>query len=431
MKPTQQKVLQIDKISKLYRLGKIGTGTLSGDLKRQMSLWRGDNDPAIPVDYDDRTIAGEKEVWALRNVDIDIFKGEVVGLIGKNGAGKSTLLKLLSRVTSPTTGSIKAKGRIASLLEVGTGMHPELTGRENIFLNGAVLGMSRDEIERKFDEIVEFSGCATYIDTPVKRYSSGMKVRLGFSVAAFLEPEILIVDEVLAVGDAEFQKKAVARMKEISGGGDRTVIFVSHNMTSIRSLCTRSILLEGGRVAFDGDVAGCIAEYLGYDVETTASSFSWAKQDAPKSDEVRMVSARVVSPGKAYGMPFAIDRELCFEVEVERLNPDSIVDCTLRILTDGGEFLAASSTLYFSEQEDEQPPSGNLLKFTCCIPADFFNQGVYRFGIYLLADRRRTTLRLDDLFRLTLTTAERDTDGWLGTPGSMLLPRFHWRTESL
>jgi lipopolysaccharide transport system ATP-binding protein len=310
-------------------------------------------------------------------------------------------------------------------------MHPELTGRENIFLNGAVLGMTRLEIERKFNEIVDFSGCTTYIDTPVKRYSSGMKVRLGFSVAAFLEPEILIVDEVLAVGDAAFQKKAVARMKEISRGGDRTVIFVSHNMTSVRSLCTRSILLEAGRVVFDGDVAACIAEYLGYAIETTATSFSWTDRfEAPQCDEVRMVSARVVSPGKPYGSPLAIDNETCFEVEAERLIPDAVVDCTLRILSDSGEFLAASSTLYFADREVVESMGGNRLKFTCCIPADFFNQGVYRFGIYLLVDKRRTVLRLDDLFRLTLTAAERDAEGWTGTPASMLLPRFEWHAES-
>lgn len=423
-------MLEIERVGKKYHLGKIGSGTLSGDLKRQLSLWRGEDDPTMPVDYDGTPSTDGKEMWALRNVNIEIAEGEVVGLIGKNGAGKSTLLKLLSRVTSPTEGIIRAKGRIASLLEVGTGMHPELSGRENIYLNGAVLGMSKSEISEKFDEIVEFSGCETYIDTPVKRYSSGMKVRLGFSVAAFLEPEILIVDEVLAVGDAAFQKKAVSRMKRISESGARTVIFVSHNMTSVRSLCSRCILLDSGHVTFDGDVAGAISEYLGYSADTTAASFSWPdSSQAPQSEDVRMVGARVVSPGKPYGEPFCIDSEICIEVEAERLNPDLLIDCTLRVFTESGDFLASSSTLYFSEREEVEQMKGNLLKFTCRIPPDFFNQGVYRFGIFLLKNRKRTTLRLDDLFRLTLTAAERDTSGWLGTPGSLLLPRFDWKME--
>ncbi len=264
-------VLHIEQLSKQYRLGEIGTGSLTQDLNRFWAKVRGKEDPySIVGQVNDRTKKAESDfVWALRDINMQIERGEVVGIIGKNGAGKSTLLKLISRITSPTIGSVKAKGRIASLLEVGTGMHPEMTARENIYLNGAILGMSHREISKKFDEIVDFAGCALYIDTPVKRYSSGMRVRLGFAVAAFLEPEIMIVDEVLAVGDAEFQKKAIGKMKEVSQGGGRTVLFVSHNMASIRNLCTRGIVLENGQVDFKGTTEESVAHYLtkGGDVE--------------------------------------------------------------------------------------------------------------------------------------------------------------------
>lgn len=422
--------LQISSLGKQYRLGKIGTGSLSGDLRRKLSMWRGEQDPAMPVNFDgsDRSLYGD--IWALRGVNIEIGKGEVVGLIGKNGAGKSTLLKLLSQVTAPTEGTIRIKGRVSSLLEVGTGMHPELTGKENIFLNGALLGMTKAEVEKKFDEIVAFSGCENFINTPVKRYSSGMKVRLGFSVAAFMEPEILIVDEVLAVGDAEFRKKAVARMKEVSSGGDRTVIFVSHNMTSVRSLCTRCIYLKDGRVAYDGDVADCIAEYLGFEGKGSIKSYTWPDpRDAPSGEGVRMVSAQAVSPGRAYGEPFSTDMETIFEIEAERTDPDMPLDCTLRIFSESGDFLAASGTLFFSEREEKDRVKGKRVRFTCRIPPDFFNQGLYRFGVLLVADRQRAVMRLDELFEITYTTAPRDTDGWMGTPAAHLMPRFEWKAE--
>ncbi|MBT8325237.1 MAG: ABC transporter ATP-binding protein [Winogradskyella sp.] len=243
-------ILVAENLSKQYRLGLIGTGTLSHDLNRWWHRIRGKQDPYLKVgDVNDRsTRANSEYVWALREINFEVKKGEVLGIIGKNGAGKSTLLKILSRVTSPTTGVIKTKGRIASLLEVGTGFHGEMTGRENIYLNGAILGMTKKEINAKLDEIIDFSGCERYIDTPVKRYSSGMTVRLAFAVAAFLEPDILIIDEVLAVGDAEFQKKAVGKMKDISKADGRTVLFVSHNMTAIQSLCDRVVLMENGRI---------------------------------------------------------------------------------------------------------------------------------------------------------------------------------------
>ncbi|MBP5667779.1 MAG: ABC transporter ATP-binding protein [Salinivirgaceae bacterium] len=257
--------IKIENLSKQYRLGVIGTGTLSHDLNRwwTVNVLRRE-DPYLKIgETNDRATRGNSDyVWALKDINMEIEQGDVVGIIGKNGAGKSTLLKLLSRVTKPTTGTIKYRGRIASLLEVGTGFHSEMTGRENIYMNGAIMGMTRAEITRKLDEIVDFSGCERYLDTPVKRYSSGMTVRLGFAIAAHLDPEILVVDEVLAVGDAEFQKKAIGKMQDVSKGEGRTVLFVSHNMESIKSLCSRGILLNNGSIDYMGNVQDTIDKYI-------------------------------------------------------------------------------------------------------------------------------------------------------------------------
>ena len=258
--------IEFNHVGKQYRLGLVSTGTIAHDLNRwwQTSILRRE-DPYLKIgSVNDRAQKADSEyAWALRDIDFKVEQGDVVGIIGKNGAGKSTLLKLLSKVTAPTTGTIRARGRIASLLEVGTGFHGEMTGRENIYMNGAILGMTKQEIAAKLDEIVAFSGCERYIDTPVKRYSSGMMVRLGFAVAAHLDPEILVVDEVLAVGDAEFQKKAIGKMKDVSQGEGRTVLFVSHNMASIRALCTRGVLLEHGTVKMMGEVNDVVDSYLG------------------------------------------------------------------------------------------------------------------------------------------------------------------------
>ncbi len=257
--------IEFENISKQYRLGLVSTGTLSHDLNRfwQTKILRRE-DPYLKVgEVNDRASKGSSDyVWALKDINFKVEQGDVVGIIGRNGAGKSTLLKLLSRVTAPTTGTIRARGRIASLLEVGTGFHPEMTGRENIYMNGAIMGMTRAEISRKLDEIVDFSGCERYLDTPVKRYSSGMTVRLGFAIAAHLEPEILVVDEVLAVGDAEFQKKAIGKMQDVSKGEGRTVLFVSHNMGAVRNLCKTGIVLNQGQIAFEGSAEDAVSYYL-------------------------------------------------------------------------------------------------------------------------------------------------------------------------
>ena len=280
-------VIKIENVSKLYRVGEIGTGTLSHDLNR---WWKtkilNQEDPYTKIgSTNDRTQAASKGeyVWALKDINLDIKEGEIVGVIGKNGAGKSTLLKLLSRVTTPTKGRIKINGRIASLLEVGTGFHPELTGRENIYMNGTIMGLRKKEITDKLDEIVDFAGVAKYLDTPTKRYSSGMNVRLGFAVAAFLEPEILIVDEVLAVGDAEFQKKAIGKLQDVSKGQGRTVLFVSHNMASIIRLCDRGVLLQNGSNQHEGKIEEVVSEYLNH--EASNSNGEIVFNEKPYSDD--------------------------------------------------------------------------------------------------------------------------------------------------
>ena len=286
--------IEFEHVSKQYRLGLVSTKTLSHDIRR---FWitnvLGKEDPYLKIgETNDRASKGTSEyVWALRDIDFKVEQGDVVGIIGKNGAGKSTLLKLLSRVTGPTTGTIRAHGRIGSLLEVGTGFHGEMTGRENIFMNGAILGMTRSEIQAKLDEIIDFSGCERYIDTPVKRYSSGMTVRLGFAVAAFLEPEILVVDEVLAVGDAEFQKKAIGKMKDVSQGQGRTVLFVSHNMASIMQLCKHGILLDKGTIVKSGEIDDVVKYYL-HDSQLRRNEDLLERRDRTGNGKVKLEDIR-------------------------------------------------------------------------------------------------------------------------------------------
>ncbi len=284
--------IKVENLSKQYRLGTVGTGTLSHDLNRFWAKVRGKEDPYLQVgQVNDRTTKAESDyVWALQDINFEVKKGEILGIIGKNGAGKSTLLKILSRVTSPTTGSIKMNGRVGSLLEVGTGFHPELTGRENIFLNGAILGMRKWEIQKKLDEIVDFSGCEKYLDTPVKRYSSGMKVRLGFAVAAHLEPEILIVDEVLAVGDAEFQAKATTKIFELVKNKKMTVIFVSHNFSLIKKICSRCIVLGQGKIQFVGDSDFAVDKHEDYE-----DSYFFSSSVKPIGDEPDFIKFFYVS----------------------------------------------------------------------------------------------------------------------------------------
>ena len=325
--------IEFNHVSKQYRLGLVSTKTLSHDIRR---FWitnvLGKEDPYLKIgETNDRASKGHSEyVWALRDIDFKVEQGDVVGIIGKNGAGKSTLLKLLSRVTGPTTGTIRAHGRIGSLLEVGTGFHGEMTGRENIFMNGAILGMTCHEIQAKLDEIIDFSGCERYIDTPVKRYSSGMTVRLGFAVAAFLDPEILVVDEVLAVGDAEFQKKAIGKMKDVSTGEGRTVLFVSHNMASVKALCTRGVMLENGMVKYMGGIKDTVDYYIGEGGSSENQYFD-DLATAPGNDVIRIKSFEIL-PGKPQAN-IDIESGIKFKLQFMCYKKDAMLDVNMEVKT--------------------------------------------------------------------------------------------------
>ncbi|MDH1601294.1 ABC transporter ATP-binding protein [Empedobacter sp. GD03739] len=311
-------VLDVENVSKQYRLGEVGTGTLQHDIKRWWANIRGKEDPYLKIgETNDRTQKGDSDyVWALKDINFQVEQGQAVGIIGRNGAGKSTLLKLLSRVTKPTTGSIKYKGRIASLLEVGTGFHPEMTGRENIYLNGAILGMTRKEITRKFDEIVDFAGVERYIDTPVKRYSSGMYVRLAFAVAAHLESEILIVDEVLAVGDAEFQKKCLGKMGDVTKGEGRTVLFVSHNISSVKQLCNYGIYMKNGLISQTGEIEEIINIYLS-DFNNKNSVF---KTKVQRNELIYFKEVKILNELNIPTAIFDYDDKIIIEVNIENLS---------------------------------------------------------------------------------------------------------------
>ncbi len=340
-------VLKVENVSKQYRLGEIGTGTISHDLNRWWSRLRGKEDPFMKIaETNDRTQKGTSEyVWALKDVNFEVKKGEVLGIIGKNGAGKSTLLKILSQVTTPTIGEIKIKGRIASLLEVGTGFHPELSGRENIFLNGAILGMTKSEIKSKFDEIVAFSGVERYIDTPVKRYSSGMYVRLAFAVAAHLEPEILVVDEVLAVGDSEFQEKCLGKMKDVSEGG-RTVLFVSHSMASIKALCTKAIFMNKGRLHSIGETNNIISNYKFENESMEFSGVNDNPQSSYKTEVGKITSIKIRNQNSHTSGELMFEEEIGIEINIYLNNIVNNVNIDFRILSSDGIIITHVSTLY-------------------------------------------------------------------------------------
>lgn len=318
-------VIKADNISKQYRLGLVGTGTIKDDMKRWWHKLRGQEDPFLKIgEANDRSSKGTSDyVWSLQDINFEINQGDSVGIIGRNGAGKSTLLKILSQVTQPTTGKIYTKGRIASLLEVGTGFHPELTGRENIFLNGAILGMRKHEIARKLDEIIAFSGVERYIDTPVKRYSSGMYVRLAFAVAAHLESEILIVDEVLAVGDADFQKKCLGKMNDVSKGEGRTVLFVSHNMAAVKSLCNRGIVLENGTLKFDGNVDDALSIYsdLGSTIDYKATFNTATKRNG--NGKIQFQSVEILNQFDKLTQNYSIGDDLKIRIKIKNFSKET------------------------------------------------------------------------------------------------------------
>jgi lipopolysaccharide transport system ATP-binding protein len=373
-------IISVEQISKQYRLGQVGTGTISHDLNRWWHRVRGKEDPYLRIgETNNRTQKGSSEyVWALRDVNFDVQQGEVLGIIGRNGAGKSTLLKILSRTTAPTTGRIRVKGRIASLLEVGTGFHPELTGRENIFLNGAILGMTKQEIIRKFDEIVDFAGVERYIDTPVKRYSSGMYVRLAFGVAAHLESEILIVDEVLAVGDAEFQNKCLGKMSQVSKGEGRTVLFVSHNMGAVKNLCNQALLMEQGTLKYSGPTADIIERYLEGDSEVERFH-QWEHDHRPGNHIVRLEQIRVTDEKGSIENLLSSHSSVTVEISYEVLQEVKNLRVVANVMSfDGTEIFSTSD---FNYQQASRIRKPGRFKSSFVIPAKLLNVSKYFISV--------------------------------------------------
>ena len=411
--------IKLENISKQYRLGQVGTGTISHDLNRWWHRVRGKEDPYSQVGQENRRDqAAESEyVWALKDINLEVEQGEVLGIIGANGAGKSTLLKLISRITSPTTGAIKAKGRIASLLEVGTGMHPEMTARENIYLNGSLLGMRRHEITKKFDDIVDFAGCRMYVDTPVKRYSSGMRVRLAFAVAAFLEPEILIVDEVLAVGDAEFQKRAIGKMKEVSQGGGRTVLFVSHNMDSIVQLCPRSALLRNGTIENVGDSEATITAYIDATFDITNESHSY--------DSTTGIIRSIRLRSNGYNTPTGFVRlgdDATVEISYTHFEPLSRPTFGVVLMATNGTRVSFLQTAFQKGPIEHLPRSGTV---SCTISSLPLVPGAYSLTIGCSSNN----IQLDHIHKalsFTVTNTDYYATGYLPKEDGIVHLDAHW-----
>lgn len=420
-------VIKIENVSKQYRLGLIGTRTLKGDLQRWWHTMRGLPDPTLKLGQENnisgtyrtphavhrtpRTTRTEEFIWALRDINFEVDQGEVLGIIGKNGAGKSTLLKLLSRVTAPTIGNIKVRGRIASLLEVGTGFHPELTGKENIFLNGAILGMTKAEVRTKFDEIVDFAGVSKYIDTPVKRYSSGMYVRLAFAVAAHLEPEILIVDEVLAVGDAEFQKKAIGKMQDVSRNEGRTVLFVSHNILAVKSLCKKGILLENGQINKKGKIEDVIDFYLEQN-NNTISSFV----NVQKEVNGFVIDKLNISNNGINGM-FNIEEDLLLNIETYCDRSYNSININIFFNTIEG------STIFATSSKAEKCDKGSYL-YSCEIPANTLNDIVYSIDLMVVENGEKILHNIKKIISIE-GNEDRRSGGWLGKYPGLIRPQYY------
>ena len=418
-------VIIAEDISKAYHLGQIGSGTISNDLKGWWARVRGKPNPLLKIGQED--LDGET-LWALRGVSFSVEQGTVLGIIGRNGAGKSTLLKILSRVTAPTEGKVKVKGRIASLLEVGTGFHPELTGRENIYLNGAILGMKRFEIDRKFDEILDFSEVEQFIDTPVKRYSSGMYVRLAFAVAAHLEPEILVVDEVLAVGDAEFQKKSLGKMGDVARDEGRTVLFVSHNMSSILRLTQETIVLEKGHLVMRAASAEAVDYYLSAG-NAKAGERIWDADEVPASAApFRPIALRLLDKDRK--VVDTVRSTEAFTIEMEYSLTAALTGLRIGIYLN----TARGDTVLTSFDTDDQAhfekhgsrPAGHFTS-TCWLPADLLNGGRYTLGVNASSYRVRRYFMDEQALTFNVDTS--------GAPGmqrseprpGILRPRLEWK----
>ena len=404
--------IEFNHVGKQYRLGLVSTKTLSHDLNRwwQMTV-RGKEDPYLRIgEVNDRTTAANHTdyVWALRDIDFKVEQGDVVGIIGKNGAGKSTLLKLLSKVTGPSVGTIRARGRIGALLEVGTGFHPEMTGRENIYMNGAINGMTKAEVTRKLDEIVDFSGCERYIDTPVKRYSSGMTVRLGFAVAAHLDPEILVVDEVLAVGDAEFQKKAIGKMQDVSRGEGRTVLFVSHNMASIQNLCKTGILMDNGSIKMVGNVNDVVSKYIESNLGEVGdvSYLKEFKRIGPTTKEIEFLELQRITP-------YSLDstEDIIFRAKVKR-NATTIKNFKITVLIDN---IASGGTRVGMAYSPEivWPEGNETAEFEIRIPEHHLARGKYIMDVWVGQGDITSSYKYFDSVYDTLTL---NIETVLGTP---------------
>jgi lipopolysaccharide transport system ATP-binding protein len=417
-------------LSKLYRLGRLERRTRIGEvladagrdaLRRARAGLRLRARPAATP--------GAGTIWALRDVSFDLAAGEVLGLVGPNGAGKSTLLKILTRITAPTTGLADLHGRVGSLLEVGTGFHSELTGRENVFLNGAVLGMRRAEITRKFDEIVAFSEVERFLDTPVKRYSSGMYMRLAFAVAAHLDADIMLVDEVLAVGDAAFQRKCLGKMGEVARGG-RTVIFVSHNLAAVQSLCDRVLRLDGGRVVDEGDPGRVVSAYLQTSFAGAAER-SWPDlRAAPGNDRVRLHRARVRPAAGAPGEPITVRTPFLLEFEYWNLQPGARLNLSLHVYNEHGVLVLNALPLEESVWQGRPLPAG-LFRDVCRIPGDLLNDGRYWVELLVVRDESTVSFREPDVIAFDVLDSAELRGAWFGKWPGVIRPVLDWRTELL
>ncbi len=427
-------VIQAEHLSKQYRLGTIGSGTLYRDLQSWWARLCNKEDPNIKLgQWNPSQLDGEHYFWALKDVSFDIQQGEAVGIIGRNGAGKSTLLKILSRVTGPTGGQIKIKGRVASLLEVGTGFHPELTGRENVYLNGTILGMRKSEIDHKFDEIVDFAEISKFIDTPVKRYSSGMYVRLAFAVAAHLDPEILIVDEVLAVGDAAFQKKCLGKMGDVGRKGV-TVLFVSHNMPMITALCSKAILLDRGQIVTVGSSSSVVQQYYSYGGATQANIDFNLTGVLPGDDVGRLCKARIINSSGEISMEHRINEPIILEMEYRILKEGARVNPNLHFYTADGTYAFATSDVTI-DRHAESKQSPGLYKSKCVIPPNLLNTGTY-YVSFALSTMTTSTVHFYEKDLLSFTVVESIYDSitrgeYVGAVPGIVRPLLQWECEIL
>ena len=412
-------VISVENLSKCYRLGAIGGATLREDFARWTARLRRKPDPTLKIGQEHHARLVGKEFWALNDVSFKVKEGEILGVIGRNGAGKSTLLKILSRVTAPTSGQVKIKGRVASLLEVGTGFHPELTGRENVFLNGAILGMTKAEIRRKFDEIVAFSEVEEFIDTPVKRYSSGMYVRLAFAVAAHLEPEILIVDEVLAVGDAQFQKKCLGKMGDVASHG-RTILFVSHNMTAVQSLCSRALLMDQGRIALDASTSEATARYLSAGGSVQQEAHWPDLADAPGNDDLRLRSIRIgPATGDLAGL-ITMQSPIQVETDYRVLKPGRTLHLTYHLINDQGVTVLTTGC-------PAQRYAVGSYRGVFRLPGELLNSGSYYLRLLIVEGENRVVYSNDSLVSFTVADTYERPSAWLGREPGVVQPPLAWQ----